>query len=112
MSTNIVYTEAFENMTDDQINYLSLWSEEDVVVERIENLVEKFESNITDNPEMYPPCHELTTLGVYNIRQFSFGGFKLLYEYHEHIDTAAALALVRDRQDLQTMLVDYCLIHK
>ncbi|WP_241739425.1 hypothetical protein [Vibrio parahaemolyticus] len=71
MSTNIVYTEAFENMTDDQINYLSLWSEEDVVVERIETLVEKFESNITDNPEMHPPCHELTTLGVYNIRQFA-----------------------------------------
>ena len=112
MSTNIVYTEAFENMVDDQINHLSLWSEENVVVERIETLVEKFESNITDNPEIYPPYHELTTLGIYNIRQFSFDGFKLLYEYHDHIDTATTLVLVRDRQDLQSMLVDYCLIYK
>ncbi len=112
MSTNVVYTETFENMTDDHINYLSLWSDEDVVVERVQTLIDKFEDNIAENPEMCPPCYELTTLGVYSIRQFSFDGFKLLYEYHEHIYTATALALVRDRQDLQSMLIDFCLTHK
>lgn len=112
MSTNIVYTETFENMTGDQIDYLSLWSDEDVVVGRVQSLIDKFENNVTGNPEICPPCYELTTLGVYNIRQFSFDGFKLLYEYHEHIDTVTALVLVRDRQDLQSALVDYCLIHK
>lgn len=112
MSSNIVYTDTFENTTNDQINYLSLWSEENMVIERIENLIKAFESKVAENPEICAPCYELTTLGVYNIRQFSFDGFKLLYEYHEHLNTIAAVVLVKDKQDLQSVLIDYCLVYK
>ncbi|TON04182.1 plasmid stabilization protein, partial [Vibrio parahaemolyticus] len=29
---------------------------------------------------MYPACYELISLGVYHFRQFSFDGFKIIYQ--------------------------------
>ncbi|EGQ9145706.1 plasmid stabilization protein [Vibrio parahaemolyticus] len=58
---------------------------------------------------MYPACYELTELGVYHFRQFSFDGFKLIYQYDDVTDTVYAMVLISDKQDLQKTLVDYCI---
>ncbi|EMC2462425.1 type II toxin-antitoxin system RelE/ParE family toxin [Vibrio alginolyticus] len=107
--TEVIYTETFGNTTDERIDYLSQWAETPLVVERIKTLIDTFEKNVMDNPVMYPACYELTQLGVYHFRQFSFDGFKLIYQYDDATDTVYAMVLISDKQDLQKTLVDYCI---
>ncbi|HHF2898441.1 TPA: type II toxin-antitoxin system RelE/ParE family toxin [Vibrio alginolyticus] len=106
---NVVYTETFANTAEERIDYYSQWNDVTSVVERIETLIETFEQNVERNPAIYPACYELTELGVYHFRQFSFDGFKLIYQYDDVTDTVYAMVLISDKQDLQKTLVDYCI---
>lgn len=114
MATTVKYTETFFNTVSDQVDHLStnINNHIDGVVERIGTLINHFESNALSNPLMYAVCPELQTLGVYEIRQYSSNGFKLLYQYDEASDTVTGLVLIRDRQNLQSALVDYCIMHR
>ncbi|EJG0703743.1 TPA: type II toxin-antitoxin system RelE/ParE family toxin [Vibrio parahaemolyticus] len=107
--TEIIYTDTFGNTADERIDYLSQWTPTPQVVEKVETLIETFEQNVIYNPVMYPACYELTSLGVYHFCQFSFDGFKIIYQYDEEANKIYALVLISDRQDLQKTLVDYCI---
>jgi len=108
----ILYTETCYNTIDDRINYFSQWNDENAVIERIEELISRFENNVSDNPEIYSRCRELSEFGITDIRQFSADGFRVLYEYNETLNKITVLLLLSDKQDLQKTLVDYCLIYK
>ncbi|QLE30510.1 type II toxin-antitoxin system RelE/ParE family toxin [Vibrio parahaemolyticus] len=106
---NVVFTETFFNTVEERIEYYLQWNISTRVVERVETLIETFEQGVENNPAIYPACYELTRIGVYQFRQFSFDGFKLIYQYDEATDTVYALVLISDKQDLQKTLVDYCI---
>lgn len=114
MASSVEYTQTFMNIVSDQVDHLAanINNHIDSVVGRIEALIDHFESNALSNPLMYAVCPELQMLGIYDIRQYSFDGFKLLYQYDEARDTVIGLALISDRQDLQRTLVDYCIMHR
>nr|WP_199452925.1 type II toxin-antitoxin system RelE/ParE family toxin [Vibrio owensii] len=111
MEAKVLYTQTFENTAIQSINYLSNWSARNDVIDRLIAVQQRFEHNVLNNPSTYPPCYELTTIGVYDIRQFSFDGFKLLYRIGDK-NTIYALVILSDKQNLQNALIDHCIMFK
>ncbi|GLT20200.1 hypothetical protein GCM10007938_39830 [Vibrio zhanjiangensis] len=108
---NIQYTETFENSMNDVIEHLKQWSEVQDVIEKVESLLDTFEAQVSENPNIYSRCSELVELGVTNIRDYTRAGFRLLYEVMDE-DTVIGLILLRQRQDISMALVDYCILYK
>ncbi|OBU40597.1 plasmid stabilization protein [Photobacterium phosphoreum] len=111
--TKLVSLSTFENTTFDIIDYFSQWNDENNVIERVENLIEQFESTVLDNPEMYPICQEIREFfGIVDYRIFKSNGLKIVYRYDASHGTVYAMLMLSDKQDMQKTLIDYCIVYK
>lgn len=113
----IVYTEAFDQIVENLINYLSSFSDQLSVIERLEKLTDAFESRV-NSPTTVHSCQIspilLQELGVTAFREYNHDGFRLLYRTFE-TDTqiiVEASALLAHKQDVTRVMVDYCLVYR
>lgn len=113
-SVEIVYTQTFEQTVDSAIIHWSQWNEENTVIERIESLVEHFETQVTQNPYIYSLCTELVPLGNTDIREMKRQNARLLYEVVEQTEcfTITALLFLGQKQSIQNQLIDHCILYK
>lgn len=111
--TKLISLSTFENTTFDLIDYFSQWNDENKVIERVEKLIEQFESTVLDNPEMYPICQDIREFfGVADYRIFKSNGLKIVYRYDVSRMVVYAMLMLSDKQDMQKTLIDYCIVHK
>ncbi|RWX55358.1 type II toxin-antitoxin system RelE/ParE family toxin [Photobacterium chitinilyticum] len=111
----IEYTETFVKSVEQNIDYLSAYKPESMVIDDIESLVTFFEESVTQFPEMFKICHDLTLLGDYRFREVVKDGFRLLYSI-EHVSDDEGIitgeVLVRTKNSLQEQLFNHCLLHR
>lgn len=107
-------TETFENTVDSAISYMSQWSSEVMIIDKVNNLIDNFLNNVHENPFMYCVSPELIELGIADIREFNRDGFRILYEAVEKKDKVIIniLLLLRQKQNIQNQLVEYCITYK
>lgn len=112
--TSIEYTYTFENILNDLINHLSQFSTEELVILRIEKFIERFEKLVIFTPTANPISHSLLDLGVVQFREFSADEFRLLYRVLDDGNNVRVIGdlITSQKQDLQQLLVNYCLLHK
>ena len=110
----IEYSQTFENLLNDLINYLSQFSDEEQVIIRIETCIERFEKLASYTPEAAPISHSLLELGVTQFREFTLDDFRLVYRVINDDDATRVIGdlIVSQKQDLQQLLINYCLLHK
>ena len=108
---NIQLTETFEKTLDNVITHYSQWNEEIVVIERVERVLEEFESQVTEQPYSYFRNPELVSLGVNAVRNAHFKEFRLLYELSEYDEEFRidVLLFLSSKQSVEKQLIDYCL---
>lgn len=111
---NIEYTETFDNTVDNLINHLASYSNEYLVIEKIENLIEDFEKRITTAPLSCPISPYLLELGTTSFREYNHNGFRLLYRVIEDEDSLKIQGdvLLSQKQSIEQVLIEYCLIYK
>lgn len=110
----IEYTETFLQTLDSAISHYRQWSDEIATIERIEQIVEWFESSVGKNPLSHSLCGELVELGVTQIRHALKEDFRLLFVVAstptETVITA--LLFLSQKQSIQNQLIQHCLIYK
>ncbi|CAH6979839.1 Plasmid stabilization protein [Vibrio chagasii] len=113
-AVEINVTETFDNTVDSTINYMSQWNSEVVVIDQVNDVVDHFLENVSDNPFIYPPSPELIELGIVDIRVFNRDGFRLMYEAIENKNKVVVnlLLFLRQKQCIQTQLVEHCITYK
>ena len=80
---DIQYTDTFENITNDLIEYLSPYTSEQHAIERVLDLIEKFEQRVIHDPYSCQISQPLLDLGVSAFREYNCDGFRLLYRVIE-----------------------------
>jgi len=110
----IEYTETFYNLLNDLIAHLSPYSSEEQVIIRIENFIERFENLVSFNSAALPISQPLLELGVRTFREFTADNFRLLYRIKEEENTIRIIGdvIISQKQDIQQLLINYCLLHK
>ena len=110
----IEYTETFNNLLNDLIDYLSPYSSEEKVIMRVENFIERFESLVRFTSTVAPISQSLLELGVRTYREFTADDFRLLYRIKEEENSLKIIGdvIISQKQDIQQLLINYCLLHK
>ncbi|MGL1958940.1 MAG: type II toxin-antitoxin system RelE/ParE family toxin [Colwellia sp.] len=110
----IEYTETFNNLLNDLIDHLSPYSSEEQVIIRIEDFIERFEDLISFTSTAAPISQPLLELGVRTFREFTADGFRLLYRIKEEANSVRVIGdiIISQKQDIQQLLINYCLLHK
>ncbi len=115
-NVRIEYSETFENLSNDLIDHLSQYSSEIKAITDVQNFIAKFESVVESHPYFCPQSQQLLNIGVSLFREYNSPKFKfrLLYRVMEDGNELVIIgdALLSQKQDLQQVLVDYCLLHK
>ncbi|MCG9657627.1 type II toxin-antitoxin system RelE/ParE family toxin [Vibrio mediterranei] len=111
----IDYTDTFEQLLDQLIAYLRDFSSELAVIERIEALLDRFESQVTFDPLSVAVCPSLLELGVAQFREFHADGFRVIFRVFE-LPTGGSRVVVdviaQQQQNLEHLLVQHCLLHR
>ncbi|WP_298771729.1 type II toxin-antitoxin system RelE/ParE family toxin [uncultured Shewanella sp.] len=110
----IVYTQTFEQTVDNAIIHWSQWSEESTIIEKIEGLIEYFETKVGKNPYIYSLCSELVPLGNTDIREMKRENTRVLYEVDEQEEqlVITVLLFLGQKQSIQNQLIDHCILYK
>lgn len=110
----IQYTETFYNIIDNLINHLAPYSNELSVINRIESFIEKFEDRTHSEPLSCQVSMQLLEVGIINFREYNFDKFRLLYRVIETNESFIVIgdAFILQKQDIQKLLIDYCLIYR
>ena len=110
----IEYTETFYNLLNDLIAHLSPYSSEEQVIIRVEDFIERFESLVSFNSAAPPISQPLLELGVRTFREFTADNFRLLYRINEEENIIRIIGdvIISQKQDIQQLLINYCLLHK
>lgn len=108
---NIQLTDTFDKTLDNVITHYSQWNEEAVVIERVEEVLEEFEQQVSEQPYSYSRNPELVSLGVNSVRNAISNGFRLLYEVNENEDEVRIdlLLFLSTKQSVEKQLIDFCL---
>ncbi|CAM3609563.1 hypothetical protein VA7868_03553 [Vibrio aerogenes CECT 7868] len=113
MSNPIVIktTVSFDKTVDNAIVYLSQWSDEIDVIERVEKTLAQFESCVSEHPLAYSRCPELMELGVNSVRNAAIGDFRILYEAEasEQQTVIYLLLFLKTNQSIEKQLIEFCL---
>ncbi|MGR6831060.1 type II toxin-antitoxin system RelE/ParE family toxin [Aliivibrio wodanis] len=108
-------TDTFEQTVESSITHLTPWSSEELVINKVEKLIDDFQEQVTSNPFIYPRCAELAEYGSSNIREFKRNDFRLLYEITQETEDLVVidmLLLLRQKQSIQNQLIEHCLFYK
>ncbi|EGN74784.1 hypothetical protein A28LD_1800 [Idiomarina sp. A28L] len=70
-------------------------------------LVLATESKLANNPKQFPVCPELEMLGITDYRQVTYKKYKVLFRLDESKQEAHVMALMRQKQSAQQLLIDY-----
>ena len=99
---------------NDLIAHLSPYSNEEQVIIRIEDFIERFENLVSFNSAAPPISQPLLTLGVRAFREFTADNFRLLYRIKEEENSIRIIGdvIISQKQDIQQLLINYCLLHK
>lgn len=110
----IEYTETFNNLLNDLIDHLSPYSSEEQIIIRVENFIERFESLVSFTSTAAPISQPLLELGVRTFREFTADDFRLLYRIKEEENSLRIIGdvIISQKQDIQQLLINYCLLHK
>lgn len=110
----IEYTETFFNLLNDLIAHLSPYSSEEQVIIRIESFIERFENLVNFDSTATPISQPLLALGVHTFREFTADNFRLLYRisHEENIVKITCDVIISQKQNIQQLLINYCLLHK
>lgn len=110
MKIEVVYTQTFERLLDYLISYLSDFSDEVSVIERVEEVIERFESIISVDPFAVSVSTSLLELGITDFREFHANNFRILYRIKD--ERVVVDLIAQQKQDLEQLLVHYCLLLK
>ncbi len=110
MKREIIYTDVFISQLDLLINYLSDFNDEVTVIDRVVEFVERFEKVVELDPLAAPISQSLIELGITRYREFNADGLRLIYSFDREIVNMFLIS--QQKQDLEKLLVDYCLIYK
>ncbi|CAK1793802.1 type II toxin-antitoxin system RelE/ParE family toxin [Vibrio crassostreae] len=114
--TTIEYTDTFEQLLDALINYLSDYSSEESVIERIEALLDRFEALVSDNPHAANITPSLLELGVKNFREFHLDSFRIIYRTlptaHPKETRVIVDVIALQKQNLEQLLIQHCILYK
>ena len=110
----IEYTDTFNNLLNDLIDHLSPFSNEEQVIIRIENFIERFENLVSFTSTAGPISQPLLELGVRTFREFTADDFRLLYRIKQEKNsvTITGDVIISQKQNIQQLLITYCLLHK
>ncbi len=110
----IQYTETFNNLLNDLIDHLSPYSSEEQVIIRVEDFIERFESLVSYTSTAAPISQPLLELGVRSFREFTADDFRLIYRIKEQENSVSIICdvIISQKQDIQQLLINYCLLHK
>ncbi|NQZ07695.1 MAG: hypothetical protein HRT35_11085 [Algicola sp.] len=68
------------------------------------------ESELSENPNQCPVCHELEMLGVCDYKQLTIDKYKVLYRYDQAQDRVFITAFMRHKQSANQLLIDHSLL--
>ncbi len=104
-------TDTFEKTLDNTIVFLSLWSEEEDVITKVDEVLKNFQSQVEKHPHIYSRDPDLMDLGVNSVRRAIDSGFKILYEVAENEDEIIVdlFLFLRTKQSVKQQLIEYCL---
>lgn len=110
----IEYTETFYNLLNDLIDHLSPYSSEEQVIIRIEDFIDRFENLVSFNSAASPVSQPLLELGVVTFREFTADNFRLLYRIKEEENSLRIIGdvIISQKQNIQQLLINYCLLYK
>lgn len=113
-AVTLEYTKTFEDTVDSAISHYAQWSDEIAIIERIEAVIDAFETSVMANPLSNALCQELVELGVTQVRQAIKEDFRILYEVSNagSVTTVTVLVFLSQRQSIQNQLINHCLIYK
>ena len=112
-NVDVVYTELFVNLADDLVNYWSLSRGEAKSILDLERMITEFENKVSGSPYSCQLSPMLRDLGAQNFREFLSNGVRIVYRIEEGNDqiTIYADACVSQRQDIERVMVNYCLTY-
>lgn len=104
-------TDTFYKTLDNAIVFLSQWSDEEDVITKVDAVLENFQSQVEQHPNIYSRDPDLMAMGVNFVRRSIESGFKILYEVTENEDEIIVdlLLFLRTKQSVQQQLIEYCL---
>ena len=99
---------------NDLIDHLSPYSSEEQDVICIEDFIERFESLVSFTSTAAPIFQSLLDLGVRTFREFTANDFRLLYQIKKEENSIKIIGdvIISQKQDIQQLLINYCLLHK
>jgi plasmid stabilization system protein ParE len=68
------------------------------------------ESELSENPNRCPVCHELEMLGVCDYKQLTVDKYKVLFRYDETQERVFITAFMRHKQSVNQRLIDHSLL--
>ncbi|MCE2573061.1 type II toxin-antitoxin system RelE/ParE family toxin [Motilimonas eburnea] len=109
----IEYTETFEQLTNNLISFMAHHMEEDKAIEKILATIEHFEDLVKENPLAAPLSLTLLDLGIKTLREYKYNGLRILYKIKEQeMTTIQCSVIISQRQDIERVLVDHCILYK
>tara|TARA_R110001592_G_scaffold81338_6_gene241486 strand:+ start:1494 stop:1796 length:303 start_codon:yes stop_codon:yes gene_type:complete len=99
---------------NDLIDHLSPYSSEEQGVICIEDFIKRFESLVSFTSTAAPISQSLLDLGVRTFREFTANDFRLLYQIKKEENSIKIIGdvIISQKQDIQQLLINYCLLHK
>lgn len=112
---DVVYSNSFEKQADDLIGYLSLYKSEIDSISKLETVISNFEIKVQNAPyscQVSPILRDY--LGISDFREYLNNGIRIVYRVLEDNDqiTISADACVSQRQDIEKVIVNFCLTHR
>ena len=105
--TRVNYTHVAQVTLTILIRYMNQFIGEVEASAIARELVLATQSKLANNSEQFPVCPELEMLGITDYRQFTYKKYKVLFRLDEPQQEANVMALLRQKQSAQQLLIDY-----
>lgn len=77
---------------------------------RVQEIVDKAVKKLSDGLISYKICPMLLELGETRYHELVESGYRFIYRRFEDENTVSIYAVIHERQDIEQILIDYCLI--
>lgn len=82
---------------------------ESVATERVEGLLSEIEDRLSTSPLSSPVSTLLMGIGITDYREFLINPYRVLFKVHAN-HQVSVYVVAHQRQDLEHLLIDYCLL--